>query len=142
MWNQVIKATSGAVIAICAMPAAASDLIYTPINPSFGGNPFYSSHLYQGAEIQNRFKDDGLGFLLEEQTAADLFASAMQSSLIAGATSQITQAIFTDGAPPSGIFTLDGATVSYETVGGNVIISVNDGVTTEVLTVPIPSTSP
>lgn len=121
-----------------AFQVSAGDLIYQPINPSFGGNPLNSGHLFQGADIQNRYRDDGLDLLFEEPTAADFFLDAMQSSVIAGAAGQISQAIFTDGAPPSGIFTLDGATVSYQTVGGNVIININDGVTTEVLTVPRP----
>src|SRR3546814_7176938 len=37
--------------------ASAQDMVYTPINPSFGGNPFNSSHLIGIANAQNNFKD-------------------------------------------------------------------------------------
>jgi curli production assembly/transport component CsgF len=122
--------------------AVAVELNYQPVNPSFGGDALNSGHLYQGADIANTYQDDSLDFLLEESTAADLFADALQSSVIAGAASQISNAIFQTGAPTSGIFTLDGATVSYETVGNNVVIRVNDGVKTDVLTIPKPPVSP
>lgn len=119
-----------------------AELVYRPINPSFGGDALNSGHLYQGADIANTFNDDSLDFLLEEQSAADLFADALRSSVIAGTASQIANAIFQTGSPSSGTFTLDGATVTYETVGTNVVVRVNDGIKTEVLTIPKPTTSP
>jgi curli production assembly/transport component CsgF len=118
----------------------AENLIYRPVNPSFGGNPLNSNHLYQGAELTNEF-EDVFDLFADERTAADDFLDSLQSSVIAGAASQITQAIFEDGAPPSGIFTLEQAVVSYETVGSNVIVRVNDGVSTRTLTIPKPPTS-
>ncbi|WP_197945320.1 curli assembly protein CsgF [Oricola thermophila] len=124
--------------ALLAGTAAASELVYEPVNPSFGGDPLNSSHLFQGAEIANTFEDSSLDSLFEEPTAADEFAAALQSALIGGAASQITDAIFNDGAPPSGTFSLDGATVSYNTVGGNVVITISDGISTSTLTVPVP----
>jgi hypothetical protein len=51
-------------LALCAVlgtglagtpPLHASELIYRPFNPSFGGNPNLSSHLINLAQIQNRF---------------------------------------------------------------------------------------
>lgn len=38
--------------------AAASELVYTPINPHFGGNPFNAAGLLASAEAQKRFKDN------------------------------------------------------------------------------------
>ena len=89
-----------ALMLLCGT-AAASELVYEPVNPSFGGDPLNSSHLYQGAEIANTFQDDSLDSLFAEESAADEFAAALQSSLIGGAASQITDAIFTTGAPTS-----------------------------------------
>jgi len=48
--------------AICALllvsvnMAAASELVYTPINPSFGGSPLNGQWLLNQAEAQNRFE--------------------------------------------------------------------------------------
>lgn len=132
------KAIATTILALACGPAAASELVYEPVNPSFGGDPLNSSHLYQGAEISNTFTDSSLDSLFQEDSPADEFAAALQSALIGGTASQITDAIFNTGAPASGTFTLDGATVSYNTVGGNVVININDGITTNTLTIPKP----
>ena len=50
--------------AICAVLlanvniAAASELVYTPINPSFGGNPFNAQWLLDSAMAQNKFEEE------------------------------------------------------------------------------------
>ncbi|MFD2192048.1 curli assembly protein CsgF [Pistricoccus aurantiacus] len=121
--------------------ASAGDLVYQPINPSFGGDPFYSAHLLQTAEIQNKHVDDGSEFdsLFEEPTVADQFASAINNTVISGAAGQLSKAIFEDGAPPSGEFTMDGAMVSYKTINGRVKITIADGINTNVLDIPIPT---
>lgn len=123
--------------------ACAGDLTYRPINPSFGGDPFNSSHLLQMADIQNQYKDDGsdLDSLFAEETAADQFVSSMQGTMISGASSQLREAIFEDGAPPSGTFTLNGATVTYETVNSRVLVKVSDGITTNSFDIPKPNTN-
>ena len=38
--------------------AAASELVYTPINPSFGGNPLNAQWLLESAQLQNRFRPE------------------------------------------------------------------------------------
>ena len=43
-----------------SMTASASELIYRPTNPSFGGNPLNSSHLLGTANAQNDYKDPPL----------------------------------------------------------------------------------
>lgn len=135
--NLALTATLSILI---STSAAAGDLIYQPINPSFGGDPFNSSHLLQLADIQNEYKDDGsdLDSLFEEESAADKFISAMQGTMIAGSSGQLSQAIFQDGAPPSGSFFLDGASVSYETVNNRVLVTVSDGIKTNSFDIPKP----
>lgn len=47
-----------AAIAACSFlsaPATAAQLIYTPVNPSFGGNPLNGSYLLQSAQAQKRY---------------------------------------------------------------------------------------
>ena len=116
--------------------ARAQDMVYTPLNPSFGGDPFNSAHFLSLAEIQNQFAEE---FDFDnEQTTAEQFVESINSSLIAGSASTLSEAVFEEGSPPSGVITLDDATVTYETVGDRIIVRVNDGVTTTVLEVPAP----
>ncbi|MDV6319316.1 curli assembly protein CsgF [Chromohalobacter sp. HP20-39] len=118
--------------------ALAGDLVYQPINPAFGGDPFYINYLMQTADVQNQYKDDGDDYssLFEEETTADKFADAIRNTMIAGSASQLSEAIFQDGAPPSGSFSLDGAMVSYETVGDRVVVNISDGINTNVVNIP------
>jgi len=48
---------------VCALllanATAASELVYTPINPSFGGSPFNAQWLLNSAQAQNKFKEEG-----------------------------------------------------------------------------------
>ncbi len=128
-----------AVGGLIASPLVASEITYRPINPSFGGDPFNGSFLLQSAEIQNQHEDDSLASLFEEPSTADQFADAIRGSIIGASASQLIRAVFQDGAPPTGTFTLDDATVDYITLpNGRVRITVTDGITTNVLEVPPP----
>ncbi|TVV76780.1 curli assembly protein CsgF, partial [Sphingomonas solaris] len=42
---------------IGASAPALAEIVYQPVNPSFGGNPFNSSHLLGIANAQNDYKD-------------------------------------------------------------------------------------
>ena len=60
----VVRAAKAFAIVSClglttlaAEPAAAGDLVYQPVDPSFGGNPFNSAHLLGIANAQNDYKD-------------------------------------------------------------------------------------
>ncbi|WP_227368907.1 curli assembly protein CsgF [Halomonas sp. M20] len=127
------------VVLAAAGMVQAGDLIYRPINPSFGGDPFNSSHLLQTAEIQNEYKDDGSEFdsLFEEPSAAEEFADAINRTLIGESANELANAVFEQGTP-SGSFTFDDAMVSYQTVGDRMKITVSDGLQTNVVTVPKP----
>lgn len=77
-----IKASFALTLLLTSSSITASELVYTPINPSFGGNPLNSSHLFNGANAINDYagpKDD-YGF--EEESAIDRLASSLESRLI------------------------------------------------------------
>lgn len=46
---------ASAAVALLAMPAQAGQLLYTPVNPSFGGNPLNGPTLLQSAQAQKRY---------------------------------------------------------------------------------------
>ena len=131
------------MFAISPTDGWSGDLVYRPVNPSFGGDPFNSGHLLSLAQIQNQFLDDGsaFDFLDEEPSTADDFIQAIQGALVAATAGEVIDAVFEQDGPASGQFTLDGALVTYETVGDRVIVRVNDGIDVNTLDIPIP-TSP
>ena len=46
--------------------APASELVYEPINPSFGGNPFNAQWLLDSAMTQNKFQEEYERDLMED----------------------------------------------------------------------------
>ena len=49
--------TCALLIAACCGQAQATELVYTPVNPSFGGNPLNGTWLLNNAQAQNDHDD-------------------------------------------------------------------------------------
>ncbi|MEZ8020485.1 curli assembly protein CsgF [Vibrio splendidus] len=76
-----VRATLLALLVISAVNA--SELVYTPVNPSFGGNALNSSHLFNHANAINDFEDPNARDIFDEQESAlDRLASSLESRLI------------------------------------------------------------
>ena len=83
--------------------ASASELVYRPINPSFGGNPFNSSHLQSLASTQNQHLPSRTSTSRSPTSSqADLFVRNLQSRLLSGLAAQVSDAIFGENAAEEG----------------------------------------
>lgn len=73
-----------ALLAITLAPFSyGTELIYTPVNPSFGGNPLNSTILINHANAINNYSDPNANdFDFEEESALDRLASSLESRLI------------------------------------------------------------
>ncbi|RON41878.1 curli assembly protein CsgF [Pseudomonas frederiksbergensis] len=62
----------------------ATELVYTPINPSFGGNPLNGTWLLNNAQAQNDFDDPDLKnrAAVPGTSALERFTSQLQSRLL------------------------------------------------------------
>ncbi|WP_240532372.1 curli assembly protein CsgF [Moritella marina] len=60
----------------------ASELVYTPVSPSFGGNPLNSSHLFNTANAINDYSGPEIDSGFEEKSALERLASSLESRLI------------------------------------------------------------
>ena len=85
--------------------ASAGELVYTPINPSFGGNPGNSAHLLglAGAQRNATASDahsgaggsgDGGTGTSTGSTDAQLFVQQLKGRLLSALAGQVTDAIF------------------------------------------------
>jgi len=116
-----------------ASGAAAQQLTYTPINPTFGGNPFNSSHLLATANAQNQFLPKSTA--AEAPTQAEQFASQLQSTILSGVAQQVSNAIFGNNPQQSGTISFGGTTVNFSRGLSSVTINITDpkGVTTQIV---------
>lgn len=63
--------------------ASATELVYEPINPNFGGNPLNGSYLLANAQAQDRHKDpDSPTDLYEQPTALQRFTDTLETRLL------------------------------------------------------------
>jgi len=120
-------------------PAEASELIYTPINPSFGGNPFNSPHLIRLAELQNQHRDDESRITgLRTQSQSDLFVRSLSSRLLSALAGQVTDAIFGETPQESGTIVFGDVTVEFERGLEFVSLTITDAASGSVTDVSVP----
>lgn len=132
-------ALAGFAALTMAGPACAGTLVYTPTNPSFGGNPLNGSTLLSSAQAQNQHLPSTSSTGSGSSTAltqGQIFAQQLTSQLYASLANSITQAIFGANAAPSGTFAFAGTTITYTNDGTNVHLTINDGTTTTTVTLP------
>ena len=130
---------AGAALAIFMVisEAEAGDLSYSPVNPAFGGSPLNSSFLLGTADVQNRPKK--LDQKRSEAKSTDpmlQFTSTLQSRLLSSVSDKIADAIYGTNPANNGTFVVGNTTVSFNRVGGNVQLTLSDGIRVTNITVP------
>ncbi len=134
------RLTCAALLAATAMlapvSANAQDIVYEPINPSFGGNPFNSAHLLGIAGAQNKTKDPAS---TTSNSQADIFARQLQSRLLSALSSQIVDAIFGENPQESGTITFGGQTIRFERGLESVTLTITDDARGEITTIVVPT---
>ena len=127
------------IVASVAMAGAAQaqDLSYQPINPTFGGNPFNSSHLLGLANAQNDYTDPSARTATNSE--ADIFARQLQSRLLSALSSQIVDAIFGENPQERGTISFGGQTINFVRSLENVTLTITNDGTGEVTTIVVPT---
>ena len=131
----LLGAALGGLALGAASGAAAQDLTYKPINPTFGGNPFNSSHLLGIANAQNDYRDPQS---TTGSSQGDIFARQLQSRLLSAVSSQLVDAIFGEDPQERGTFSLGGQTINFVRDLENVTITITDDATGEITTIVVP----
>ena len=129
---------AGVAIAACgfAGQASADDLVYTPNNPTFGGNPFNSSHLLGIANAQNDYRDPRS---TANSSQADIFARQLQSRLLSALSSQLVDAIFGENPQQSGTISFGGQTINFVRGLEDVTITIVNDATGEETVIIVPT---
>ena len=113
-------ALAAGILIACSSGAIAQQQVYTPINPSFGGNPFNSAHLLGIANAQNNFKDPNAP---DSGSQSDVFARQLQSRLLSALSNNIVNAIFGPNAQNNGTVDFGGQTISWVNELGQITVT-------------------
>lgn len=127
-----------ATLLACAIAPTtmAQDLVYQPVNPSFGGNPFNSGHLLAIANAQNDFERPVAE--TTSQSELDRFVRSLQSRLLSSLSTQVANAIFGEDAQDEGRVVFGDQTIEFvrSLDGIQLTITETDGSQT-VITIPV-----
>ena len=144
--------TASALIFMSLSSAWSQDMVYSPINPSFGGNPLNSSHLLGMANAQRtatardaKTNSPGGGGGSGEtpgNTDADLFVRQLQGRLLSALASQVTEAIFGENPQDSGTVQFGDTTVTFERSIDSITLTITDPTGVTVIVVPQLVTGP
>lgn len=114
-------------------PAAAQDLVHEFTNPSFGGNPFNSSHLLGIANAQNNETDPDA---IDRSDPAQQFLRTLNSRLLSALATQVTDLIFGENAQDAGTIRFGDQEVSFVRGINGVTLTITnfaDGSVTEII---------
>lgn len=118
-----------------ANPVLAQDLVYEPISPTFGGNPFNSNHILGIANAQNKTTDPDA---VDRNSQSSIFARQLESRLLSALSSQIVDAIFGDNPQEQGTITFGGQTIEFFRSLDEVTLIIRDDTTGEETRIVIP----
>nr|WP_294543451.1 curli assembly protein CsgF [uncultured Rhodopila sp.] len=125
-----------------APAARASELTYTPVNPSFGGSPLNGSYVLGLATANNfLFQQKKTTTSPTSSTAVTQFQNVITSALLSEIASTVAQEIIGPNAKNSGTFNINGQIIKFNTAGGEINIGITDaasGATTQIQ-IPVPT---
>lgn len=120
-----------------ASQASATEMVYTPINPSFGGNPNNGPGLMSIAQVQN-------GFRAPTISAIDNFNNTLQQAILNRLTTQSLNTMFgTKNTLSAGDYNTSGYAIHVSDNGnGQLTITTTDNTSGAVATFIIDSNTP
>ena len=122
---------AGASLICLTATAQGGELIYQPLNPSFGGDPFMGNYLLNKAQSQDTNTDpDQRRF--EPTTPTERLIQSLESRLISQLISDVSAGDITSGSFESSDFN-----VVVADDGGQLVINVTDRVTGDVTTISV-----
>jgi curli production assembly/transport component CsgF len=122
-----------------APPGAASELVYHPIDPAFGGNPFNGPFLLGTAEANNEYVAKRKP--RPQLSAQERFARTMQSRLLSAVASRVSDAIFGEDAQDEGSFRFGDQVINFTRGAENLTIDLINEATGERTRISLPNLS-
>ena len=121
-----------AASSIASIPAAhATELVYTPGNPAFGGSALNGSVLLNAAQAQNKHRDpDDLSSQLASRTPLEQFNDSLQRSVLSQLASAATSGVMSNGKLIPGTVQTGDFSIAISDLGGGMLqITTTDKVT-------------
>jgi curli production assembly/transport component CsgF len=110
------------VLAVLGTAASANPLVYTPVNPSFGGSPLNGPYLLNRAQAQDRTRDPNAAAPfnpLSSQSQLDQFNNALQQAVLSRVSAAVSSSIVgSDGRLIPGTVETQNFLITISDLGG------------------------
>ncbi|WP_428622853.1 curli assembly protein CsgF [Sedimenticola sp.] len=117
----VCRVLSGLSGLLVILVASGSELVYTPVNPSFGGNPLGGQYLLNNAQAQDDFKDPNVTSRTQ-QSDLERFNDLLQRSILSRLSASLTgNVIDADGNLIPGTIETTDFVITIVDVGGGIL---------------------
>ena len=118
--------------------ALASPLVYTPINPSFGGSSFNGGWLLSSAQAQNKFREPVKKWTMPETDPIADFKKTLNRQLLYSLSRKIIDAAFGEEGFESGHYNLEDYTIDVSSGLDGIKVILTDSLTGNQTTIEVP----
>ncbi|MGF6594468.1 curli assembly protein CsgF [Pseudomonas sp. 2835] len=136
--NKTCSLASLVLLASLASAASATELVYTPVNPAFGGNPLNGTWLLNNAQAQNDHEDPAIkdrASAFASTSALERFTSQLESRLLSQLLTNINNG-------NTGSLQTDAFIINVIDDSGALSIQVTDRVTGEISEIQVNGLNP
>jgi len=116
--------------------ANATELIYTPVNPSFGGSPFNGAWLLQSATLQNKFQEGRP--LRVPKSPLERFTEQLEYSVFSRMANRIVDTAFGEDTLQPGEYIFGNYKISVTTDASGITTIITEISTGNTTTIQIP----
>lgn len=131
-----------ALACLCALPAVATEIVYRPVNPAFGGDPLNGSVLLNAANAQNNYRDPALsssGLPFGSGSTLQQFTETLQRAILSRIASAVSGSVVdSQGNLIPGTVTIGSISVTVVDLGSTLSITTLDTSTGQSTTFEIP----
>ena len=134
MKTQAIRTTgigSALLVGLLTLPVHAGEMIYEPLNPSFGGDPFMGSYMLSKAQSQDTNTDPNTRDV-ERLSSTERLIQSLESRLISQLLSDVGSGEISEGG-----FDSDEFSVVVRDEGGELVVRVVDKLTGDVTNISV-----
>lgn len=101
--------------------AHASELVYVPVNPNFGGNPLNGTILMNEASAQNHWTDDGTSGQTK-QSPLQQFQTSLENAILSRVSAAVSSSIVgPNGQLIPGVLDTKDFSIAITSLGGGVL---------------------
>jgi len=126
----------GVLFLMSGRSANATELIYTPVNPSFGGSPFNGAWLLQSATLQNKFEERRP--LREPKSSLERFTEQLEYRVFHQIADRIVKTAFGEDTLQPGEYVFGNYKISVTTDANGITTVITEISTGNTTTIQIP----